>query len=188
MLRSSLHDSNILGLENLISLTDPIKTSPVVALGVSKCIALGDCKYDVREEIRLLTERDVFAAGMEPEDASSRHADHLRHLALSVFANSLDMCHRDGSLASAVSEQRWYVEQLIPSLVDELKHAESSTCAAHQAACCLSELVECSEKARRLVLNSGVETLEEARNFGEKRHALLAEETTRSLKALGKLC
>lgn len=127
MLRSKRSDLNVLGLENLVCLTDPLKTCPVAALRVSRCVAVGDDKFDVREEIRMLTERDVFASGFEEEETAARHMDHLRHLALQIFANSLSMCSKDGCLSLAC-EQKWFADHLIPSLVDELKRARSSAC------------------------------------------------------------
>lgn len=71
MIRSPKRDSNILGLENLASLTDPIKTNPQVALKVSKRLLLGEDNYDIREEIRLLTEHDVFESDSEARDRKS---------------------------------------------------------------------------------------------------------------------
>jgi hypothetical protein len=181
MLRSKQRDSNVLGLENLCNITDPLKTVPLVAIRVSKCVVLGDEKYDVREEIRALTERDVFA----PEDGPSEHAEHLRHLSLAAFANALSTCATDGCLTAAVKDQKWFAEHLIPLLLDELKRAPSSACIAYRAASCLHSLIECSVEARIILEKSGgVDTLEKAHEFGLGSHALLANETRRCLKVV----
>lgn len=181
MLRSNQRESNVLGLENLCCLTDPLKTSPAVATKVSKCIVVGHDTHDVREEMRELTERDVFVS--EDDVELSRHADHLRHLALIVFANALTLCSKDGSLADAMKTQKWFSEYLIPSLMNELKRVESSSNNAYQAACCMQSLLSCSEAARKFLLDSGVASvLEEAHAYGIRRHELLATETERCLK------
>jgi hypothetical protein len=184
MLRSTNGDSNILGLENLGCLSDAFKTNDKVALQVSKWIILDDEKNDLREEIRLLTERDIFSAE-EHTDALARHAKNLRHLALIVLANALALCSKDGSLAAAVQEQSWFFDYLIPSLVDNLKRVESSACNAYQAACGLHSLISCSPSTRGLLLTNGsISVFEESYAFGDKRHALLADETRRCLTAL----
>jgi hypothetical protein len=183
MLRSNQRESNIIGLESLCCLTDPLKTSHAVATQVSKYIIVGHDKYDVREEIRVLTERDVFIS--EDDNGLSRHADQLRHLALIVFANSLALCSKDNFLADAIKEQTWFSEYLIPSLMDELKRAECCANNAYQAACCMHSLISCSEVARKLVLDCGaVNVLEKAYAYGIRRHDLLATETKRCLESI----
>jgi hypothetical protein len=183
MLRSEQRDSNILGLENMCVLTDPIKTNPLVSLQVSKSIILGAGKYDIREEIRLLTERDVFTQEFGKEEAS--HGDLLRSLALGVLANALSMCSNDGSLAAAMKEQHWFSEYLIPSLVDELKRAETSMNDAYQAASCLHSMMVCSVDGCKAVVDNGaVSAFQKANQVGEVRHELLANETSRCLKAI----
>jgi hypothetical protein len=186
MMRSSQLDTNLLGIENLASLTDPIKTSPAVALAVSKSIALGEEKYDVREEIRLLTERDVFASDADDMGKGiSPPAEQLRHFALIVFANAMTVCAKDGSLEVAVKSQTWFSEQLVPSLLGELRRAPSNAINAYQAAICLSSLLSCSDCARRLFLENSVsEVLEQAHSFGKSRHTLLAREAELCLKLL----
>jgi hypothetical protein len=181
MLRSKQRDSNVLGLENLCCITDPVKTKPLVAIRVSKCVVLGDEKYDVREEIRALTERDVF----DPEEFNSKHAEHLRHLSLAVFANALSTCSNDGCLSTAVKEQRWFEDHLIPLLIDELKRAPLSACIAYRAASCIHSLLVCSDVARLILeKNGGVEALGKAYKFGVGSHELLASETLRCLKVI----
>ena len=75
---------------------------------VSKIVALGDERYDIREEIRLLTDRGVFEdSDVTDEDGPINHAEHLRQLALNVFANALSMCSKDdGCLDKAVEEEK----------------------------------------------------------------------------------
>lgn len=179
MLRSNNRDTNVLGLENLCSLADPVKTVLAVAIQVSQSVIFG---ADVREEIRSLTERDVFAVD---DEGLSRHAEQLRHLALIVFANALSVCSKDGCLVEAVKKEKWFADHLIPSLLDEIKRAQSCANNAYQAACCVQSLVSCSDVAKQLVVdNGGVAILEQAHAFGASRHELLASETMLCLKMI----
>lgn len=182
MIRSDKKDANSLGLENLLSLTDPIKTSYEIAVAVSKCVVLGDEKYDIRDDVRAFAERDMFD---EEDVAISQHAERVRHLALTVFANGLALCTRDGCLGNALQEQAWFKEHFMSSLVDELKLCESSAACALQAARCIASLVESSASARRFLDSCNVtQALEDARVYGKAQHDLLAEETARCLKLL----
>lgn len=181
MLRSDRRDLNILGLENLCSLTDPLKTIPAVSLLISKSVVLGDDKYDIREELRLLTERDVFA----DEEEDIRNGDHSRFLSLFVLANSLEMCSKDGCLVNAMKEQRWFSDQLVPSLADELKRVQSSQTNSFKAASCLHSMLSCScDMCNELIENGCVDALEIALEVGKNRHELLANEAQRCLQVV----
>jgi hypothetical protein len=179
LLRSKKRDSNILGLENLCFLTDPYQTTPAVAIQVSQRVIIDD---ELREEIRALTERDVFYLD---DEGQSNHTDQMRHLALNIFANGLAVCSKDGCLKEAVKKQKWFSDHLIPSLLDELKRADSSANNAYQSACCVQSLISCSDVAKQLVVdNGGVSILEQAHAFGTRRHELLADETRLCLKMI----
>lgn len=182
MIRSEKKDANSLGLENLLSLTDPIKTSPAIAVAVSKCVVLGDEKHEIREDVRAFTDRDVFD---EEEEAVSKQAERDRHLALTVFANGLALCARDGCLSDAVERQLWFKEQFMSPLVDELRLCACSAACALQAARCIASLLESSASARRFLSSCSVaQALEDAHDYGKAQHDLLAEETARCLKLL----
>ena len=155
MLRSEKHDAHVLGLENLCALTDPVSTVLAVSLRVSKCVILGNNKFDIREEIRLLTEHDVFSPEFDHGGAHSKHVDHLRHLALCAFSNSLGVCAKDGCLAGALKSQRWFADNLIPSLVDELERVETNANNACQAARCIHSIIACSSDMAETLAESG---------------------------------
>ena len=185
MIRSQQKDSNSLGLESLLSLTDPINTAPAIALSVSKCVILGDEKYDIREDIRAFTDRDVFEDEAEEEEAVIKHAERNRHLALSIFSNGLSICSRDGCLKDAVEGQKWFKDQFISFLLDELRLCESSACCAVQATRCIGSIMECSPNARRYLQSCGIaRVLEDAHSYGKTYNDLLAEEARRCLKLL----
>jgi hypothetical protein len=185
MIRSSRRDLNLLGLENLCSLTDPIKTSPRVSLFVSKEVIIGNDTSDIREELRVLTERDVFVPQFEQYDGPPSQSAHLRQLALQVFSNALSLCGTDGCLRTSVSEHGWFADQLIPSLVEEVRRASLSSNCAYEAACSLNILISCSKTALKIVIdNGGISALESAHEFGLQRHELLADETLRCLEVM----
>ena len=184
MIRSEQKDTNALGLEDLLSLTDPIKTSPGVTVAVSKCVILGDEKYDIREDLRAFTDRDLFGDDGE-EESVVKHAERVRHLALAVFANALNVCSRDGCLETALEEQSWFKDQFMSPLVDELKLCETSACCAIQACRCIGSLLESSASARSFMQSCGVaRALEDAHDYGKAFNDMLAEECARCLKFL----
>ena len=188
MLRSEKRDSTILGLENLCSLSDPTKTSPEVALRVSRLVVLGGDKYDIREEIRLLTDHDEFSGGFGDRIQSS-NSDQLRYLALCALSKSMATCADDGCLSHTLKTQPgWFTENLAPSLVDELKRADTHANNAYQAACCIHSMITCSIDDtglhKAILDDAGVRLLELAHEIGKARHELLSIETQRCLELL----
>lgn len=185
MFRSGQQDSNILGLENLCQLTDPLKTNANISMIVSKSIILSeDDKADIREEIRLLTERDVFPRDVE-EEGPSTHAEHMRHLALCVLANCLSLCSQDKSLEDAMQSQNWFADSLLPSLLEELKRASVNMNNACKAASCLHCMMKCSSTIS--IDNGCVAILEKALQVGSARHELLASEAQQCLNCANRL-
>lgn len=185
MIRSGRRETVILGLENLISLTDPIKTSPLVAVSVSKYVVLGYGDYDAREEMRVLTERDVFAGITGEDEPALQYTEEVRLLVLNLLANALGTCDTSNCLAGAVATDKWFGEFLIPFLVEELKLANIRACSACASTSCLTSLFHCSDTAHEIARRHGVvEALESAHSIGISRHALLASETRRSMDLL----
>jgi hypothetical protein len=182
MIRSEKRDSHILGLENLCALMDPVRTTPAIALRVSKSILLVD---ENREEIRLLTDHDIFTSDFDLDSTQMAHADHLRHLALRAFATSLEVCSKDGCLTDALTSQKWFADCLIPSLVDELKRVETNANNAYHAASCIHSMVACAPGfVHSLSQNGGIVAVEKAHEYGRTRHELLAHETQLCLKCV----
>jgi len=182
MIRASRRDLTFLGLENLCSLTDPLKTNPISSLEISKEIILNKQFSDMREEIRVLTDRDLFSSEFDQDDGPQNNAGHFRLLALRVFSNALNLCSSDGCLAKAITEDRWFTEQLIPSFVDEVKRADASPNSAYEAICALMSLINCSSVALQILIDHGcVDALENAKQFGLSHHELLANEALRCL-------
>lgn len=186
LLRSKQKDSNVLGIENLCHLTDPLKTRPDIALNACKAIIMEERCSDIRDEINVVLQKDTFL----PEEVDGEEGMHLRmkarHMSLVLLSNSLVLTSKDGCLAQAVKTEKWIGEILIPSLVDEVKGFEASSNNAYEAACGLTSLASCSEVARRVMIDhSAVEDLRSAYEYGLVNHELLANESERALNALG---
>jgi hypothetical protein len=174
--------STILALEKLCLLTDPLKTSPSMAVRASKTIFTSDSIYNVREEITSLLECD----GVAPGFGGQNHVDRVRHLALLVLSNALSLTSKDGSLERSIQQEQWFEQFLIPTLMDEVRRAMTSPNNGYVASGCLVSLMSCSAVARGLIRESnGVQVLGEAHEHGVVCHALLANETERCMRALG---
>mmetsp|Transcript_9974 Transcript_9974/g.27596 ORF Transcript_9974/g.27596 Transcript_9974/m.27596 type:complete len:435 (-) Transcript_9974:149-1453(-) len=177
MIRSKKRDSNVLGLENLCALTDPIKTKPTSSVRVAKLVTFAQEDIDIREDLFAMIERDVYTA--EDEDvALSNHADLLRQLALTVFANALSLCAKDKSLSGKDGEQSWFADNLLPTLVTEIKRAPADACSATQAAMCVNSIASCSGSGKEFLADQGVvAALRKANVYGCECNNLLADET-----------
>lgn len=185
MLRSNKPDVSILGLENLGFMVDATKSHPAAALAVSKCVVLGDETFDIREDIRVLTERDAYTPGFDDEEGPNDHKDQVRYIALSILNKALTLCAKDGCLKGVTINQNWFSDYLIPLLVNEIKRANNSANSAYQATSCVQSLIVASPPSRRLLIEEGVyEALKNAYEFGKNHHDLLCEETTRCLEQL----
>lgn len=187
LLRSKEKDSNVLGIENLCHMTDPLKTRPDIALNACKAVIMEDRCSDIREEVCVVLQKDTFL----PEEFDAEEGMSLRmrarHMSLVLLSNSLVLTSKDGCLAEAVKTRKWIGEFLIPTLVDEVKAFETSANNAYEAACGLTSLAACSDVARRVMEDhSAGEDLRSAYEFGLGNHELLANESERALSALGK--
>ena len=186
LLRSKQKDTNVLGLQNLCHLTDPLKTRPDMALKACKAIIIEATCDEIREELAVMLQKDAFLPEeFDDEGAMDLHAQ-ARHMSLVLLSNTLVLTSKDGCLANAVKSLKWFTEFLIPSLLDEVKGFESSANNAYEAACGLTSLATCSEVARRVMEeNSAVDDLRSAYSYGIANHELLANESERTLQAMG---
>lgn len=186
LLNKDQHDSSVLAMEHLCILTDPLKTFPETAVKAAKIIVVSDNdKYNIREDMTALLERDAVPADFDHVDIGQNHADRLRHLALLVFSNALALIAKDGSLERAIQKEQWFDEFLIPTLMDQVQSARTSPNNASIATCCLNSLMSCSTVARGLVHEyDGLQIIAQAHEHGAQCHELLANETSRCMKAL----
>ena len=188
LLRKDKHDLSVIAMENLCALTDPLKTFPDTALKASRVIFVSDDKFNIREEMTALLERDGVSPDFDHVDIGPDHPARLRHLALLVFSNALTLTAKDGSLERAIQQEQWFDEFLIPTLMDQVSSAKTCPNNASIATCCLNSLMSCSSIARGLVREyDGLQIIGQAHEHGVHCHELLANETRRCMKALDAL-
>lgn len=186
LMRVKEKDVNLLGLENLCYMTDPLKTRPDMAMISCKAVITGQQSIEIRDEIGIMLQKDTFLPEQFEVDVKKNLSEKRRHLAVVLLSNVLALTSQDGCLTDAVENQKWFTEFLIPSLLDEIKSFEVSANNAYEAACSLTYLAVCSDIAKRVMKkNSAVEDLQIAHQFALYNHQLLAVETKRSLEALG---
>lgn len=187
LLRSKERDVNVLGLENLCHLTDPLKTRPDIALISCKAVISGEQSLEFREEIGVMLQKDAFLPEeFGNDDVMKELGEKCRHQTLVLLSNVLVVTSKEGSLADAVLRESWFADFLIPSLLDEVKSFEHSANNAYEACCGITSLATCSDVARRLMAeHSAAEELRAAHSYALVNHELLANEAERSLQALG---
>merc|ERR1712216_30896 len=177
--KSDKHDSVILGLQSLCSLTDPVKASPKVSTQVSKWVLLGHETHTTREDITAILS---VVVGEDDEELGVIH-EQQKHFALIALANALDMLYKEGSLA--VSKHPWFEKALVPALLLNVKQAEKSASNAYAATRGICSMLSCADSALRAVEeNNGMETLKMAHETGLQTHDLLASEAGRCLECM----
>merc|ERR1712130_187723 len=125
LLGSKKKDSNLLGLESLCLLTDPLKTRSDVALKACKTILIGESGARIRDELASLLSKDSFFTE-DFNDATRIIAEKSRHFSLILVSNSLLLTSKDGCLADAVNSEKWFGEFLIPALLEGVKNCVTS--------------------------------------------------------------
>jgi len=188
MLNKSQRDTQILALENLCCLTDPIKTTPKGATLAAKSVVLRSEKICLRDEIVV-----VFTQCTEQEDEESERGEKLhdkaRHLCLRAFSNSLTLLAQAGSLKESVANdgEAWFVDRLLPQLLDEMKDAATAPNNAYLAACCVTCLLCARTAVDTMDRMEGIKTMRDAHHVGCQIHELLERETGRCLDKLESL-
>lgn len=191
LLQKDRIDANLLGMESLEALTDPLKTSAAMALTASKSIICEAEKSEIRDAIASLVQFGIMSLDDDEETCAQedRLRKELRSRALIVLSNALRVVAQGGFLKSALRKQAWFVDQLIPILVDEIREAKRSPHDAFSATKCLNTLFSFSEEARQKAVSLGaMDIITEARDFGVLTHAFLAGEAKLSVSVLECSC
>lgn len=159
----------LLALQNLRCLTDDVKTSPVIAMIVSKSIVV-EAEEGVREMLLCYMNGEDLD---EEDDPAGMVAQH-RHISFGIFANALENCAKHGSLSKALASDEWLQWQLLPALLSCVKNVARHAGDAYGSCLSLIAMASCSDIATRLMLNAGaLENLQAAIEHGEKYHDLL---------------
>jgi len=187
LLRSKEKDTNLLGLENLCLVTDPLKTRPDIALTACKSVILEESCLEIRDEVGVMLQKDTFLPEEFDDVAVKVLAEKTRHQALVLLSNVLVLTSKNGFLAKAVVSGKWIKDFVVPTLIDEVKNCESGSNNAYEAALGLTSLANSCDDARRLLEeNAAAEELLSAYKYGMQNHELLANEADRALTAMGK--
>lgn len=186
MLSSKRTDVNVLGLENLCLMTDPLKTRPGVALMACKEMLIGKYCREIRDEIEGMLQRDEYLSKESGVHPFRSLLYKCRHLAVVLLSNILALTSQNGCLRPAIENQKWFTNNLIPMLLDEVKSFEASSNNAYEATCGLASMAKCSDIAKKVMVeNSAVDDLKTANNFAIYNHNLLESETRRCLGLMG---
>jgi hypothetical protein len=169
LLSSPQSDSNMLGMESLVSLVDVNLTSKSTAILAAKRLVCtrhesGNGPFSLHNyAMSLIIYEDDHAddddddSSLE-EDATSlsmkvslnrsiaEHTRRLRTHALMALSNALDLLNSEKILCDTISASKeWYASVLIPSLIENVKSASSKPYDATLAARCLTTLAMCSK-------------------------------------------
>ena len=160
LLSSRQCDTNNLGMESLVILTDPEKTLKATAVLASRRILCPDHEanhhFNVHNYVMsLLIYDDDCAASSDSSATSSSiqgatvsieyHSTRLRNLAMSALSNALGLLSHEGLLSAAIAPHReWYMSVLLPRLIGDLSAAALRPHEACYASRCLSVLAESS--------------------------------------------
>jgi len=181
LIKSGSLDEQILGLEALCCLTDPLKSSLEISMKVSNIVI----RYPTKIQESLLSMLLNDTAHLNEEASGHlRVGDPKRFLILSILSNAMSTASKENCLAEAISHQEeWFTNVLVPCLIEDIRRAKSYPHQAHLAAKCLSFLVPESPAARTRVLQDQC-VLDDAKNVGHFSHSCLESELKRVMSLL----
>lgn len=178
LLSSPQSDSNMLGMESLVSLVDANLTSKSTAILAAKRLACtrhesGNGPFSLHNyAMSLIIYEDDHAdydddeSSLEEDATSSsmnvsltrsiaEHTRRLRTHALIALSNALDLLNSEKILCDTISaSKQWYASVLIPSLIGYVKSASTNPYDATLAARCLNSLAMCSKMFALTMKNS----------------------------------
>ena len=184
LLGATKMDVQVLGLENLACLTDPIQSAPKCALMAAKAVFLPTEQVCVREDVCTVLARCNEDDDSEDDEARGVNLrEKSRHFCMLVFSTSLSVMAQSGCLKECVeSEQTWFVETLLPLLLGEVSDAATGPNNAYLAVSGLKLLLcgvpRVTDKVSEL---DGPAILRNANEVGRQVHELLEKEAGKCL-------
>jgi hypothetical protein len=165
---NSRHDK-MMSLEDLITLTNPEKTSPITVSKAAKFILLGD-----DSSLRELLINDVKAWSSDAESKS------IRKSALQILFNCVICLKDDTCLKKVIDSSPWFSCVLAPTLLEDIDACgcPHHTCLSFQIIALLaqhSKRIYVSVKEAEEKVNGALEWGED---YGSARHAKLLETTS----------
>mmetsp|Transcript_874 Transcript_874/g.1401 ORF Transcript_874/g.1401 Transcript_874/m.1401 type:complete len:436 (+) Transcript_874:200-1507(+) len=188
ILRDEL-DLNIMAFECLIALVDPLRTLPDVALNACKTIVANDSKDKSASEIRGAIAALLRNGSLHDDEGDAIISDFneiLKNLALCLLSKTFANMLNKRCLETAIQDNsEWFLDTLIPSLVDAVKSAKDRPHDALYASDCLSNLLRASKDLlKRADEENALSALEEAKAFGSTHHKSLANATEKGITML----
>jgi hypothetical protein len=179
MIQEDSEESNLRGLESLVHLTDSTKSSKEVASFVSKELVTSDDYADLRHVIASLVKENALSLEEEETKDPCNFLPALKANAFLVLSNALATAHADGCLEEALAKHSFFVSELLPLLLAEVKNARDRASTALLSVKCLDVLSQASPEAKVKVIDSGAfDVLALAAEYGKSSHQNLATEST----------
>ena len=185
LLASNRSDSNMLGMESLVSLTDSTKTVKSTAVISSKRILCPDVRgnesFNMHNYIMSLViyGNESNEKSWCMETALEDHGIRLRNLAMCSLSNALELLATEGCLLETIDScYDWYVDVLIPRLVHDLTTAgrhPHDACYASRCVSCLAS--SSSEFANKFKEFGGLNALKNSEEVGRSEFALLVHDS-----------
>mmetsp|Transcript_875 Transcript_875/g.1403 ORF Transcript_875/g.1403 Transcript_875/m.1403 type:complete len:221 (+) Transcript_875:236-898(+) len=182
-------DLNVMAFESLVALVDPLKTMPDIALNACKTIVANDSKDKSASEIRGAIAALLRNGSLHDDEGDAIISDFneiLKNLALCLLSKTFANMLNKRCLETAIQDNsEWFLDTLIPSLVDAVKSAKDRPHDALYASDCLSNLLRASKDLlKRADEENALSALEEAKAFGSTHHKSLANATEKGITML----
>lgn len=169
-LLSDGYDSQIFGLEDLASTTNPHGSYANIASKASVIIMTDERYAGIRKYISSIILKK------EKDNSILEDSKYIRALALTILGNIMSALSRQNTLPDFIQEEHCCALSFISLLVEDIKGASKNQHNASLAAKCLSILLKDSLEARSQVDMDALTALENAKYIGELSHAKLEKE------------
>jgi len=183
-LESEKREMQVFALQHIAGMTDPKTSSETTASEVSKIIMKNP--EGVRKSLAIL-----LINGSLNDQTSERYSDkqstqEMRNLGLTILSNIMMAISRDGVLdyiLQGKAESAFFTNDLMPTLLNDVRDFEIHPHSACLAAKSLSILFKHSSSARKRCINIDgcLAILENAVKYGAKKHASLQEEAANAI-------
>lgn len=190
LLQEDRRDANMLGMESLEDLTNPLTSSPDAVRRAAKSVLCAGGESQIRDSISSLLKfsslKDERGTRQVDEDKEDDYDERMHNLSLSVVYNAFSVMVEDGSLSSAFkTHEQWFLGTLVPVLIHDVKCFEERPHDACLAAKCMQCFAACTPVARETITEAGaLDALASASDFGTGYHASLAQEAKRAANSL----
>jgi len=177
-LNSDKCDTQILGLELLTHLTDPLHTpAKIVQVAAMKILRSDEICQSIKA---MILEGKIRSKAIEDLDMNLQYeddfVDHSRQLSLCALLNSFNALTEYLPMILATSEE-WMIEKVLPCLLNNLRDVRENVHIALLSAKCLSILAVHSKACRsHMVENNVIEVLKDVVQYGTVWHEDIRKE------------